>query len=437
MSDFHPHSDKQEQAIFSQKPLVICATGIQWGKTNVGALKTKLAIHQFTHPTDNFLITAPTYKIMQQSTLPAFKTIMEGCGHYSKVDACFRINGGGTVWLRTATDPDSVVGVTNIRFVWGDEAGKYGLYFWENLQARAAFKDAQIILTTSPYSLNWIFRDYIRPRQKDPMCLPDVDLIQARSDENPYFPADVYAARKKSMDARRFNMMFGGAWDKMEGLVYDCFSESENQIDPFELPSGTKFYAGVDWGHRHPFVILVHALTPDGRHFQVSEVYKTGLTLQDMVLLAKAKKRIWNIERFVADPSQPGYIAEFNRHKLTCVGANNDIRYGCDMVYELLKTRRLKFFSKTSPHTIDELETYHYPDHDDLSANKDLKEYLPVKQHDDAMDAMRYLIVDTHRSVQPMAPRKNIEDLPKHDIFKRIEIHKKNKRKAPFTEKWS
>jgi hypothetical protein len=160
-----PHSAKQERAIVSVKPIVLCATGIQWGKTSVGAVKIKLAMHQYTDPSDTFIITAPTYKILQQSTLPAFLRIMDGVGHYNKALAEFRMFGGGICYLRTATDSDSIVGVTNVRAIWGDEAGLYPLYFWENMQARASFMRAQITLTTSPYSLNWIFKELIRPFQ--------------------------------------------------------------------------------------------------------------------------------------------------------------------------------------------------------------------------------------------------------------------------------
>lgn len=163
---FKPHSLKQEQALFSTKPITICSTGIQWGKSTVGAMFIKKLMHTFTDSRDNFLITAPTYKIMQQATLPEFLRVMEGCGEYNKGDAVFKMHHGGTCWLRTGTDPDSVVGITNVRGVWGDEAGLFSLYFHENIQARASIKEAPIIYTTSPYSLNWIYTDYIRPKDR-------------------------------------------------------------------------------------------------------------------------------------------------------------------------------------------------------------------------------------------------------------------------------
>jgi hypothetical protein len=73
------------------------------------------------------------------------------------------MNGGGTCYFRTATEPDSIVGITNVQAIWGDEAGKYSLYFWENMQARASFKNCPIMLTTTPYTSNWIFKELVRP----------------------------------------------------------------------------------------------------------------------------------------------------------------------------------------------------------------------------------------------------------------------------------
>lgn len=437
--DFTPHSEKQERAIFSTAPIVVCGTGIQWGKTRVGAIKTKIAMHTYTDPGDNFIITAPTYKIMQQSTLPAFLSLMEGYGEYSKADAVFKVHGGGTGYFRTATDPDSIVGVTDVRFIWGDEAGKYSLYFWENIQARAGFREAQVVLTTSPYTLNWIFKEIIRPKIKDPDARPDCDLIQAASWENPFFPKSTIDRARQTMDARRFNMIFGGQWNKVEGLVYDCFDETENICDQPDWPGGTRFFAGIDWGYTDPFVMLVMAILPSGKRYIVSEVYKTGLTISDIIRLCKEKKQVWRIERFYCDPSQPGYIEELNSHA-NQLGANpayNDIRPGVDYVYELLKTRTLKFVTGACPHVVDEIETYHYPEPDDLKPDQDSREQNPVGQNDHAMDALRYLCVMTKTRIGEKLTPKVAGEAKKEDQFKRIERLKRQRTSyGPSTEEW-
>ena len=388
---FKPHSLKQENAIFSDKPITILATGIQYGKTTVGAMRMKILMHKHTDPRDNFLITAPTYKIMQQATLPEFLRVMKDCGEYSKSDSVFRMHNGGTCWMRTATDPDSVVGITDIRGVWGDEAGLYSLYFHENIQARASIKEAPIIYTTSPYSLNWIYSDYIRPKIKG-KCPIDAEIIQAKSNENPYFPAHEFERKRISMDPRRFNMIYGGEFHKIEGLVYDCFDQDIHCVSWKELDHKTVYVAGVDWGFTNPSVICVLGVTPNDGVFLVHEFYKTGQTINDLVEVAKKLKNVFNIERFYCDPSSPHNISEFNKHKLTAIGADNDIRPGIDAFYELIRNGKFHVFENKCPHFLDEVSIYHYPAPNDIGSDKDVKEQMPVKQHDHSMDALRYPI---------------------------------------------
>ena len=208
------------------------------------------------------------------------------------------------------------------------------------------------------------------------------------------------------MDPRRFSMMYGGEFGRMEGLVYDCWSDEENICEGFELPAGTKYYAGVDWGYTDPVVIKVRAVTPDGRHYGISEFYKSRMTISDIIVVAKQKKKVFGIERFYCDPSQPGNIEEFNRAGLTAVGAPNDIRRGIDLHYELIKTRRYKEFRGTCPHSIDEREQYHYPEPKDLQPDQDNKEQLPVDQANHCMDVDRYLSMATYRhsKIRPISP---------------------------------
>lgn len=427
MAVWRPHSEKQDQALFSGKPITIAATGIQWGKTTVGALKIKILMHKHTDPRDNFIITAPTYKIMQQATLPEFLRVMDGCGEYSKVDACFKMHNGGTCWMRTGTDANSVVGITNVRGVWGDEAGLYSLYFHENIQARASVKEAPIIYTTSPYSLNWIYSDYIRPYHKGKLH-DDVAIIQARSNENPYFPDAEFQRKKATMDPRRFNMIYGGEFHKLEGLVYSCFNEDNHIVKPCELDPRTIYVAGVDWGYTNPACILVLGVTPENGVYLVSEYYQTNKTIGELVDAARRLKTAFNIERFYCDPSSPSNIAEFNKARLTALPADNDIRPGVDAAYELIASDRFHVFEGVAPHFLDEISMYHYPEKIDVTADKDVKEQLPVKQNDHSMDAFRYPVYAMHLTRglfarrSPKVPRHKSIDTRLHvvdDMIKR------------------
>lgn len=414
--------DKQDIAVFSEKPIVLLATGIQYGKTTVGAMWMKKKMIQTNDPDANFIITSPTYKILSQSTLPPFLKHMEQFGEYHRQDAVFVSKELGRCYFRTATDPDSIVGLTDVYAIYGDEAGLYSLYFFENIQARAAFRKAQILLTTSPYSLNWIWKDLIRPKLKDPTARPDVDYIKARSIDNPHFPKDYWERMKATMDPRRFSSMFGGDFNKNQGLVYMDFDEDLNSITPFALPPATKFYCGVDFGHTHPFVAILIAITPDGNRYQLTERYKTGLTVLDMIAVLKQLKQYYPIEMFFCDPSQPGHIEEFNRAGLTSCGANNNVQVGISLVYELIKTRRYKIFRGDNKYTIDSLEVYHYKSEiDDIDSDTDLKERNPIKQDDDCADALRYVLVGTydgyHRKIPQVINHLDLKE--KKDIYQR------------------
>ncbi len=433
-----PHSEKQQATVLSDTKITALVCGIQFGKTTAGSIWMKRLMHKYHDKDDNFIITSPNYKIMQQSTLPAFLKFMDGFGHYQKQDAVFKMAHGGTCYLRTATEPDSIVGITNVRGIWGDEAGKYSLYFWENMQARSSFKDCPILLTTSPYTTNWVYKELIKPHKERKR--QDLLLITAASNENPHFPLEEFNRRKQTMDPRRFAALYLGEFSRMHGLVYDCFNDEACVVSPYQLPQGTKFYAGVDWGFTDPFVITIRGITPNGFHIQVGEVYRTGLPITDMIMVAKQKKQIFGIQMFYADPSQPGYIEEFNRNGLPCIGAENDIRRGIDAHYELIRSGKYKIFKGSSPHTIDEYESYHYPEPKDLDTDQDSKEQLPVGQDDHAMDAARYLTIMTTRVLerkQPVVPN-DISDIKKDlDPGQRIRILKRGRRTLPGTEKWS
>lgn len=131
----------------------------------------------------------------------------------------------------------------------------------------------------------------------------------------------------------------------------------------------------------------------DGKQYQISESYESLCTITDKIRIAKAKMQQWGIDLFVADPSEPSDIEEFNRAGLPTIAANNDIHKGVQAHYELIKSGRFKIFAGTSPHSLDEYSLYHYPEPEDLRADDDLQEDLPVKQDDHAMDATRYITV--------------------------------------------
>lgn len=437
MQTLELHSQKQTDAFFSDHDITIVGTGIQWGKTTVGALWLKRIIHSNPNPENNFLVVSPTYKILNQSTLPPFLKFMNGLGEYNKSEAVFRFTNGPTVYFRTNHDPDSVVGITNVRGIWGDEAGKFTLYFWENIEGRAAFCNAPIMFTTSPYSLNWLHTDLIKPHLEGKR--PDVKYVKAASVESPYFPKAVYYKRKETMDPRRFLMMYGGEFGHMVGLVYDCFDQDIQLIDPHDLPAGTRFFGGIDWGYTEPCSIGVRAITPEGLHYRVSETYKTGMTITKIIEACQQKMKIFNIKCFYCGPDQPGYIEELNRNKIPAIAADNDVRRGVDLHYELIQSNKYFMFKSAARYALDEYLTYHYPEPKDLKPDQAAKEQKPVGQNDHAMDQERYITIMTYRRNQLLIPKTPDESPKKRLGTREQELNrlKKAHRRSAHTESFS
>lgn len=343
---------------------------------------------------DNFIVVADTYKTLSQATVPALMKFIRPFGRLNRNAGEFVTKWGTTIFFRTATEPDSIEGITNVRRVWGDEAGKFSRYFWENLMGRAAFLQAPIDLTTTPYTMNWLGKLCEEARDGK---RPDVTYVHCRSVDSPYFPKEEYERQKTLLDPRRFAMKYEGIFGKAEGLVYDIYDQC--LIKSFSLPPGTVFYAGIDWGyHPDPFCFVVRAVTPDRVHYRIFEYYKTHSTISDIVETLKGFLSIYRFKMAYCDPSQPGHIAELNKHGIPAMAANNDIRLGIDIHYELMKQRRFFIFEDMNPYGVDEYANYTYREPKELKLDEDVhrSQWDPVDQANHGTDCDRYLSVSLY-----------------------------------------
>jgi hypothetical protein len=375
----------QQAAAFNSKAKMVgYFGGIQSGKTTIGAVKTVTMTRKYYADDDTCIVTAPDYKMLHQATLPKLLKYLKGLGEYRGSLEEFKLSGGGTIYFRTCTHPDSVEGITNCRFIWGDESGKYTRYFFENLQGRSAFKQCQIFLTSTHYAMNWQ-ADLVKQVKKG--ARDDVFLTELRSVDNPFFPKTEYDRQRGILDPRRFAMKYEGLPGEMEGLVYP----DVRFIDAESLPPGTRFFGGIDWGFTDPFVITIRALCPNGTQYRVAEFYKSGMISTDIVKAVKARHELFHVERWWADPSRPDYIEELLRARIPVSGGDNAIRKGIDAHTELMRKGRFYIFEAENPMGCDEYQTYHYPEPKELKVDDNVKETDPVDANNHGCDADRYI----------------------------------------------
>lgn len=411
---------KQELFFDAENRINLYIGGIQSGKTTSGALKMVLkGLLAHKDPLDTFIIFADTYKTLSQATIPKFLSYAKPYGRINRQAGEFRTHWGSTVYLRTATEPESMEGITNVRRIWGDEVGKVSRYFFENAMGRAAFKQCPLDGTSTPYSSNWLaslYQDAMSGRRTD------VTAIHCRSIDSPYFPKEEFDRQKRILDPRRFKLKYDGEFGTMEGLVYDHYKSS--LIKSIPLPSGTVYYAGIDWGYRDPFALVVRAITPNGTHYRTTEYVKTHMTISEVVNVIKGYNGIYHFKAVYCDPSQPAHIEELCRHGVPAIAADNNIRFGIDTHYTLMKNERFFMFEDQNPYGIDEYACYHYAEEKELKVDEHTKKnsLIPVDQGNHTLDCDRYLSCELSKTLAdkrtPVVPS-NFGQPPRGDLAKR------------------
>lgn len=186
-----------------------------------------------------------------------------------------------------------------------------------------------------------------------------------------------------------------GQWCMAEGVIYDMFDETKHvqsirQIAP-KLLAGP-LYVSCDYGTQNATVFLLWNKGRDGKWYCVREYYYSGRDhgkqktdteyANDLTAwLDEAKTRA-----VIVDPSAASFIAELRKRGFKVIKAKNDVSDGIRTVGTMLNRGKL-VFSESCKNTRMEFASYVW---DDKAAARG--EDQPVKDHDHAMDAMRYFV---------------------------------------------
>lgn len=393
--NFYPHP-KQAAAFDSKKRIVMCCSGIQGGKSLIGALKLKDAIKNTwpvkDYPNVNFAVCAPDYKSMHQSTRMAFDLIFQGAGQMNEMSQEFRLNDGRKIFFRTMIkNLNAVEGIPSCVFIWADEAAQYPRMAFINMQSRTAFMQGQLFLTTTPYAMNWPKKEIIdRWKNGD----PDIDYFEWLSVENPAFPKDEYERQKKMLSKKEFERKYMGMHTRMEGLIFESFDEY-NWVDPQTIDLRGAIYTGsVDWGFDHPFCVNVRAITPDKKMYGISFFKGTGLSVSQQLELVKGKHTMFHVKHWSCGHDRPEMIAELNKLGMPAFKYfehqpdYREVNAGNQKHAEFIKTKQYRIFTNVEAKSEleDEYSTYCW---DKKEGQEDAKE-KPVDFNDDLMATERY-----------------------------------------------
>lgn len=373
---------KQREAFVSNSQYVVCIAGVQSGKTFLGTHWSAKNIYEF--PSENGLIVAPTYKLLQQSTLPKFFSQYPYYRQfYKEQKGEIGLAGEARVFIRSADSPLGLEGMT-LKWAWLDEAGQMPSLVWPIIRSRTAINKGQVLITTTPYNMGWLYQSVYLPwkRGED----KDIAVYSWSSVDSPYFPKDFFLKEKQRLKPEEFNRRYCGEFTKMEGLVYEL--HQWHLIAPESLPrSFDVVLGGLDWGYTNPAALSVLALK-NGKWYLLDEWYETGKTTREIIDAAIKLQNKWTISRWYADSANPEKIQEANSNTGLYVipyEKNKDsIQAGISHIQQLLR-ENLFLVNRELKNALAEFESYCYP------AEKTEKD-LPIPENNHLMDTIRYVI---------------------------------------------
>lgn len=212
-------------------------------------------------------------------------------------------------------------------------------------------------------------------------------------DDNLSLSEEIKARYKSMYTGVFFKRYIMGLWAMVEGIIYDMFDEDRHVqlIGCFfqRLINGNR-YVSCDYGTQNATVFLLWNKGIDKKWYCIREYYYSGREKGAQKTDAEYADDLtkWldgtKIRAVIVDPSAASFIAELSKRGYNVIQADNDVEDGIRVVATLLNTGKL-VFSSSCMNTIKEFASYIW---DAKAAQRG--EDKPVKDHDHAMDAVRY-----------------------------------------------
>jgi PBSX family phage terminase large subunit len=398
---FKPFSKKQKQVLtwwLPESPVhdkdgIIADGSIRSGKTVSMALSFVMwAMQSFEE--QNFAMCVKTIGSFRRNVLLVLKLMLKSRGYNLKdhrADNMIEIRFGNKVNYfyifggKDESSQDLIQGIT-LAGVLFDEVALMPESFVNQATGRCSVGGSKFWFNCNPdgpyhwFKQNWIDRAaekgllYLHFTMDDNLSL--TEHIKKR-----------YASLYSGVFFQRYIL---GLWVVAEGIIYDMFSEARHVIDNLTGSELEKYYVSCDYGTQNATVFLMWQSGSDGKWYCVDEYYYSGRdeTTQktdneyadDLIEFIGNR----NIEAVIIDPSAASFIALLRKRRIKVIKARNDVLDGIRFVGTLLNLEKI-FFLKKCTNTIKEFGSYIW----DAKACE-RGEDKPIKQHDHAMDAVRY-----------------------------------------------
>ena len=208
-------------------------------------------------------------------------------------------------------------------------------------------------------------------------------------EDNPGLPPEIRQRYERLYTGVFYRRFVLGEWAAAQGLVYDFFDPDK---DAAEVPDGpfSAWRVSVDYGTVNPLSMGLWG-EKNGVWYRVDEVYydsrregrqKTDAEYAEMLEQLVAGR---DIQRVIVDPSAASFIETLRRKGWQVMKADNDVADGIRVTADLLRQRRI-VLCRPCRDCLREMALYCWDERSGRDA--------PRKEHDHAMDEMRYFAMD-------------------------------------------
>lgn len=280
---------------------------------------------------------------------------------------------------------DLIQGIT-LAGMFFDEVALMPQSFVNQAAGRLSVEGSKIWFNCNPDGpYHWFKTDWI-----DKAADKDLIYLHFDMDDNLTLSETIKQRYRSNFTGVFYKRYILGLWVVAEGIIYDMFSQERHTFKGPQVYTDKDIYVSIDYGTQNATVFLLWRKTKTGAWHCVKEYYysgrDTGKQKTDKEFADDLEQFLGGIKpkRIIVDPSAASFIAALKQRGFKIKKANNKVLDGIRYVGSLLNTDEIAF-SPDCVNTFKEFNSYIW---DEKATERG--EDAPVKQHDHAMDAVRY-----------------------------------------------
>lgn len=270
-----------------------------------------------------------------------------------------------------------------------DETALMPRSFVEQAIARCSVPGSRLWFNCNPESpQHWFYQEWILKAKER-----NVLRLQFTMADNPVLSPRIRARYERAYSGVFYRRFVLGEWTAAQGLVYDFFDPEQDAAD---VPEGkfSQWRISVDYGTANPASFGLWGKQGE-IWYRVKEYYydsrKAGRQRTDAEYADDLERLVdgRTIERIIVDPSAASFIEVLSRRGFRVVRAENAVADGIRVTADLLRTGRIRI-CRDCEDCLREMALYCWDERGGRDA--------PRKEHDHAMDEMRYFAMNLERN---------------------------------------